>query len=93
MKVRYEVLGFGYTQFHSSKTNRDYQRLRMMGFVFDCDGGKEAATADLSFDGKMDSDPKSGEVVVLDVTSLDKRNAMLALEFVSLAHTSRDLKH
>lgn len=89
MKVLFDVLGSGFTQFHSEKKNRDYHRLRMMGFVHDCEGGKVAATADLAFDGKLDREPASGETVVLDLSSLDKRNAMLSLEFSSLVHQSK----
>ena len=86
MRVKYEVLGVGYTQFHSPKTNRDYQKMRLIGFVYDYDGVKEAATADLSFEGKFDREPPSGAVVVLDLVSLSRRNAMLELEFSSLVH-------
>ena len=84
MKLRFNVLGSGHSSFHSSKTNRDYQRARLMGFVEDCEGTQIAATADMSFDAVLSEMPKSGATVVLDVSEMSTKSSMCELTFVSL---------
>lgn len=85
MKLRFNVLGSGQSSFHSSKTNRDYQRVRLMGFVEDCEGNQIAATADMGFDCSLSEYPKNGDVVLLDVTEMSSRNAMCELTFSTLS--------
>lgn len=97
MQVKFDVLGAGHTSFHSNKTNRDYQRVRLMGFVEDISGNKDAATADMGFDVALSEMPKSGDVVLLTITELTTRNAMTELTFSKLspfvaASGSRELK-
>lgn len=84
MKVKFQVLGSGQTSFHSSKTNRDYQRVRLMGFVEDCEGTQCPATADMGFDCALSQMPKSGETVLLDMSEMTSRNAMTEITFTSL---------
>ena len=84
MKLRFQVLGSGHSSFHSSKTNRDYQRARLMGFVEDCEGTSIPATADMSFDATLSDLPKSGSSVILDVTEMSTKSSMCELTFASL---------
>lgn len=94
MKVKFEVLGCG---FHEGRTKdgRTWQRLRMMGFAYDCDGNKIPATCDMGYDAKLDSQPSAGDLVVVDMTSFDMRNAMGAIVFSTLSHSvgARESKH
>lgn len=81
MRVKFEVVAVGSTTFHSSKTNQDYQRARLIGFVLDEFGGRVPCTADLGFNGKLNAAPKSGDVVVLTLAGLSTRGAMVELTF------------
>lgn len=95
MKLKFEVLGSGSFE-GQTKTGQKFQRMRMMGFVFDCEGTKIPSTCDMGFQAHVDSEPKAGEVVVVDISSFDMRNAMASLVFTSLSHVSssaRELKH
>lgn len=85
MKLKYEVMGCGSFEGHT-REGKSFQKLRMMGFVIDCEGEKIPATCDMGFSAKMDSEPKAGEIVVVDVSSLDVKNAMISLSFTSLTH-------
>lgn len=96
MKVKYSVLGCGRTQFHSNKTNRDYQRVRLMGFVIDCNGDQVPATADMGFDVALSDMPRNGDLVELDVSELTTKNAMTELTFSALRvlpASAREAKH
>lgn len=95
MKLKFEVLGCGSFD-GRTRDGKTFQKLRMMGFVFDCNGDKVPATCDMGYDASLDSDPKAGEIVIVDITSFDVKNAMAAMTFSSLSHVSpsqRDLKH
>lgn len=92
MQVKFEVFGAGFTQFHSEKKNRDYQRLRLIGSLVDSYGNKEPCTADLAYGGTFDTEPKMGDSVVLSLSSLSTRNAMLEVEFLSCVHDARESK-
>lgn len=95
MKLKFEVLGCGSFE-GKTRDGRAFQRLRMMGFVHDCNGDKVPSTCDMGFNAEMDSEPKSGEVVVVDINSFDTKNAMAAMTFTSLSHvapSARELKH
>lgn len=85
MKLKFDVLGSGSFE-GKSKTGQSFQRLRMMGFVYDCEGTKIPATCDMGYNAKMDSEPKSGDVVIVDISSFDVRNAMAAIVFTELTH-------
>lgn len=85
MKVRIEVMGSGYFEGHT-KEGKTYRKLRLMGMAHDTEGGLEACTADLGFGGTFDSEPKQGDVVIVDVKSIDGKQAMLALVFTGLVH-------
>ena len=85
MKLKFEILGSGSFE-GRTKSGQTFQRLRMMGFVLDCEGTKIPATCDMGFQARMDSEPKSGETVIVDISSFDTRNAMAALTFTSLDH-------
>lgn len=84
MKVKFKVLGSGHTSFHSNKTNRDYQRVRLMGFVEDFTGEQIPATADMGYDVPLAEYPKSGDEVILTITELSTRSAMCELTFSAL---------
>lgn len=84
MRVKFSVLGSGQTSFHSTKTNRDYQRVRLMGFVEDFEGNQCPATADMGFDCALSQMPKNGDVVVLEMSEMTSRNAMTEITFTSL---------
>lgn len=84
MKIKFQVLGSGQTSFHSSKTNRDYQRVRLMGFAEDCEGTQIPATADMGFDCSVSEMPKSGQTCILDISEVSSRNAMLEMTFQSI---------
>lgn len=84
MRIKFEVLGSGHNSFHSNKTNRDYQRVRLMGFVEDCFGEKSPATADMGFDVPLSELPKSGEVVVLTISELSTRSSLCELTFTKI---------
>lgn len=95
MKLKYEVLGSGSFE-GKTREGKTFQRLRMMGFVIDCDGQKVPATCDMGYDATIDAEPKSGEFVIVDINSLDTKNAMVAMTFTSLSHvapSARELKH
>lgn len=95
MNLKFKVLGSGFFEGHT-RDNRSFQRLRMMGFVLDCDGVEVPATCDMGFGASMDSPPKPGEIVVVDITSFDVKSAMASLTFAKLSHVAppaRELKH
>lgn len=95
MKLKFEVLGSGSFE-GKTRDGKTFQRLRMMGFVFDCNGDKVPATCDMGYNASLDSEPKGGETVIVDITSFDVKNAMAAMSFASLSHvspSSRELKH
>lgn len=81
MRVKFKVLGSGHTTFHSNKTNRDYQRVRLMGFVYDCTNAEIPATADMGFDVPLAELPKSGDEVLLTITEFSTRSSMAELTF------------
>lgn len=85
MKVKFEVVGSGSFE-GRTRDGKSFQRLRMMGFVYDCEGSKIPATCDMGFDATMDSDPKAGETVIVDISSFDVRNAMASMVFGVLSH-------
>lgn len=87
MKLKFEVLGSGSFE-GKTRDGKAFQRLRMMGFVFDCNGDKVPATCDMGFNATMDSEPKAGESVIVDINSFDVKNAMAAMSFSSLEHVS-----
>lgn len=84
MKVKFHVLGCGETSFHSSKTGKDYRRVRLIGSLEDASGIQEPATADLGFECSLPFIPKSGDIVFLDLIEFSMRSAMAALTFKSL---------
>lgn len=93
MRVKFDVLGSGHTTFHSNKTNRDYNRVRLMGFVEDYGGEKIPATADMGFDVALAELPKSGESVILTITELSTRSSMCELTFSKVEPVpARELK-
>lgn len=94
MKLKFEVLGSGSFE-GKTRDGKTFHRLRMMGFVYDCDGEKIPATCDMGYDAVLDFEPKNGETVVVDINSFDTKNAMASLTFVSLSHvapSARELK-
>lgn len=95
MNLKFKCLGSGFFEGHT-RDNRTFQRLRMMGFVYDCDGAEIPATCDMGFGATMDSDPKAGETVIVDISSFDVKSAMAAMTFTRLSHVApgaRELKH
>lgn len=94
MKLKFEVLGSGSFE-GKTRDGKTFQRLRMMGFVYDCDGDKIPSTCDMGFNAVIDTEPKSGETVIVDINSFDTKNAMAAMTFTSLSHVAsltRELK-
>lgn len=85
MKVKFDVLGCGSFE-GKTRDGRSFQRLRMMGFVTDCEGEKIPCTCDMGFEGHVDSEPKAGDSVIVDINSFDVRNAMASMTFVNLVH-------
>lgn len=83
LRIKFEVIACGSTSFHSSKTNRDYQRMRLMGFALDEFGGRVPCTADLAFDVSV-GQPKSGDLVVLVLDAISTRGAMCELTFSAI---------
>lgn len=81
MRIKFRVLGSGHSTFHSNKTNRDYNRVRLMGFVEDICGEQIPATADMGFDVPLSELPKSGEEVLLTITELSTKSSMLEVTF------------
>lgn len=81
MRVKFKVLGSGHTSFHSTKTNRDYNRVRLMGFLEDISGDQIPATADMGFDVPLAEIPKSGEEVILVITDYSTKSAMAEMTF------------
>lgn len=81
MRVKFKVLGSGHSSFHSNKTNRDYNRVRLMGFLEDFSGEQIPATADMGFDVPLAELPKSGDDVVLTITELSTKSSMVELTF------------
>lgn len=95
MKLKFEVLGSGSFE-GKTRDGKTFQRLRMMGFVLDCEGEKVPATCDMGYNATMDAEPKSGECVIVDINAFDTKNAMSAMTFTSLSHVApapaRELK-
>lgn len=94
LRIKFEVMACGSTSFHSNKTNKDYQRMRLMGFAIDEFGGRVPCTADLAFDVSVQQ-PKQGDTVVLTLDAISTRGAMCELTFsaIDVAPTSsRELK-
>lgn len=81
MRVKFSVLGSGHTSFHSNKLNRDYNRVRLMGFVEDFAGEKIPATADMGFDVPLSDIPKAGDEVVLTISELSTKSSMVEVVF------------
>lgn len=94
MKLRFEVLGSGMFEGHT-REGVSFKKMRMMGFVIDCEGNKVPATCDMGYSASLDSEPKAGETVVVDITSFDVKNAMASMQFASLVHVpvSKESKH
>ena len=97
MHVKFHVLCSGHSSFHSNKTNRDYQRVRLMGFVEDITGDQIPATADMGFDVPLSELPKSGEFVLLTISELSTRSSLCELTFTKIepfvaSSGSRDMK-
>lgn len=84
MHVKFQVLGSGHNSFHSNKTNRDYQRVRLMGFVEDITGDQIPATADMGFDVPISELPKAGEVVLLTISELSTRSSLCEVTFTKI---------
>ena len=95
MKLRFDCLGSGFFEGHT-KDNRTFQRLRMMGFVLDCEGEKIPATCDMGFGAVMDVEPKAGDSLIVDISSFDVKSAMASMVFTKLSHvassSARELK-
>lgn len=85
MKLKFDVLGSGSFE-GKTRDGKSFQRLRMMGFVYDCNGDKVPSTCDMGFNAVLDSEPKAGESVIVDITSFDVKNAMAAMTFATLEH-------
>lgn len=84
MRVKFKVLGSGHTTFHSNKTNRDYNRVRMMGFLEDCTGAQIPCTADMGFDVPLAEMPKSGDEVLLTISDFSTKSSMAEVTFTKI---------
>lgn len=81
MIIKCKYMGGGLNTFHSNKTGQDYQRSLICVTVIGIDGTEEIGNAMLSFGYKLDSLPKFGDTIYLDVDSFNSRDGMAQFTF------------
>lgn len=90
MKIKFEIFAVGSTSFTSPKTGQRYERARLIGSAFDATGSKVACTCDLSYGSIFNNIYKSGDIVLLDVDSMDSRSSIPSFTFTSVEKVGKD---